>query len=190
MAQFSDKEIALIKSGDETTPMRVLLTTNEEDSLILRKKCSDIDITKNKEELQLLIERMKVTIEVESGVGLAAPQVGILRNIFLFTKIDQPGYPIIAAINPRIINHPDETVCFEKDGCLSIPGASGNSIRYPWVEVEYIDEQGKIVKEKLEGYSRAGNFTGIVFQHEYDHLEGILFTDKLCKIIDSQNPIE
>ncbi|MDU1904964.1 MAG: peptide deformylase [Dysgonomonas sp.] len=184
MAQFTDQEIALINSMNETSSMRVLLIDNPEDSLVLRKKCSDIDVSKNKKEIALLIERMKATMETESGVGIAAPQVGICKNIFLFTRLDQPDYPVIAAINPRIVNHSEETICFENDGCLSIPGVSGNSIRYPWIEVEYTNEKGELIKEKLEGYSRSGNFTGIIFQHEYDHLQGVLFIDKLCPIIN------
>jgi peptide deformylase len=182
MAQFTEQEIALINSIDETPSMRVLLIEKTEDSLVLRKKCSDIDVSKNKKELALLIERMKATMEAESGVGIAAPQVGISKNIFLFTRLDQPDFPVVAAINPKIINHPEETICFENDGCLSIPGVAGNSIRYPWIEVEYTNEKGELIKEKQEGYSRSGNFTGIIFQHEYDHLQGILFTDKLCPI--------
>lgn len=180
MAQFTESEIDLIREVMADSTMRVLLISNPEDFILLRQKCTDIDIINNKEELHLLINRMKITMDRESGVGIAAPQVGISKNIFLFTRIDRPDYPVVVAINPRIINHPDETVCFERDGCLSIPGVSGNSVRYPWIEVEYTDENGEHIREKLEGYSRSGDFTGVIFQHEYDHLRGILFTDKLC----------
>ena len=83
------------------------------------------------------------------------------------------------AINPRIVNKPDETICFEGDGCLSIPGQSGNSVRYAWIEVEYLNAKGEMVRERLEGFSRKTDFTGIVFQHEFDHLRGVLYTDKL-----------
>lgn len=184
MAQFSEKEKELINNGTENTALRVLLTTNEQDYQFLRQKCSDVDNIVGNKDLQLLIERMKATMDIESGVGIAAPQVGIAKNIFLFTRIDQPDYPVVAAINPKIINHSEETICFERDGCLSIPETSGNSVRYSWVEVEYTNEDGKLVREVLEGYSRADNFTGVIFQHEYDHLQGILFTDKLCPEIE------
>lgn len=119
-------------------------------------------------------------MEAESGVGIAAPQVGILRNVFLFTRIDKPEKPVEVAINPRIINYSSEKVCFERDGCLSIPDQSGNSLRYKWVEVEYLNEKGESIRETLKGYERSGDFTGIIFQHEFDHLNGILYTDKLC----------
>lgn len=101
-------------------------------------------------------------------------------------RIDKPGFPIQVAINPRIVNHPNETVCFEGDGCLSIPNISANSIRYPWVEVEYWDENGDFHKEKLMGYSREYDFTSIIFQHEFDHLNGVLFTDKIYTSSDKE----
>lgn len=184
MAQFTQNEKILINSGTTETPFRVLKVTDQQDSIFLRQKCSDIEDISDSLDVQILIDRLKTTMAVESGVGIAAPQVGIGRNIFLFTRIDKANYPVIVAINPKIVNYPEETICFERDGCLSIPGISGNSIRYPWVDVEYTDENGNLVQERLEGYSRESDFTGIIFQHEFDHLQGILFTDKLCPEIN------
>lgn len=171
--------------GDSSTtsmPFRVLLTTSEQDSIFLRQKCADLNLEHDKEDIKRLIERLKITLETEQGVGIAAPQVGIGRNLFLFMRTDKPGWPVEVAINPRIISHPDETICFENDGCLSIPDQSANSIRYPWIEVEYTNEAGELIREKLEGYSRSDSFVAVIFQHEYDHLQGILFTDKLCDL--------
>ena len=181
MAQFSAKEKSLINSNTSGTPFSVLLVTNEKDLAILRSKCEDVDLSADKEDLGLLIERMKATLKTEEGVGLAAPQVGIQKNVILFMRIDLPDEPVVAAINPRIINHSEDTTCFEGDGCLSIPGMSGNSVRYPWIEVEYTDETGKLVRETLHGHSREGDFTAVIFQHEYDHLQGILYIDRLCE---------
>ncbi|MDR0660852.1 MAG: peptide deformylase [Prevotellaceae bacterium] len=174
----SEKE--LINGADTNTPFRVLPATNETDSLFLRKKCTNLSFEQNKDDILHLVERLKVTLDAEQGVGIAAPQVGIARNLFLFVRTDKPDYPVEVAINPHIVNHPDETICFERDGCLSIPDTSGNSIRYPWVEVEYTNERGELIRERLEGYSRSDSFVAVIFQHEYDHLQGILFTDKLC----------
>ena len=176
---FSKHEKKIIYQENENTPFRVLQITNHEDSVFLRALCSDIDITSS--DLQLFISRLKATLISENGVGIAAPQVGILKNIFLFIRSESPEN-IFVAINPKIVNHPDETICFERDGCLSIPDISGNSIRYRWIEVKYYNEEGILVREKLEGYSRETGFTSIVFQHEYDHLRGVLFVDKLCDI--------
>lgn len=176
---MTKEELDLIEQFDENTPFRVLKITDPDELKILRTKSQDVP-PGYEASMKKLINRLKMTLEEEQGVGIAAPQVGINRNLFLFVRVDKPGEPIDVAINPRIVNHPKETVCFERDGCLSIPGISGNSIRYPWVEVEYTNEQGQRIKERLEGYSRLNNFVAIIFQHEYDHLQGVLFTDKLC----------
>lgn len=183
LTKMTENEIKLINNGDNNSPYRVLTIDDKQDSLFLRQKCEDIDVeTIGKDEnLRTFITRLKITMQAESGIGIAAPQVGIGRNIFLFTRIDRTGEPVEVAINPKITAHSKETICFERDGCLSIPGISGNSQRYKWVEVEYYDETGKKHKERLSGYSRQSDFTGIIFQHEYDHLQGILFIDKLCQ---------
>ncbi|WP_165020958.1 peptide deformylase [Dysgonomonas sp. ZJ279] len=174
----------LINSADSNTPFKVLQTDNTEDSLFLRKKSIDIDNVKDiasDKDLQLFIDRLKLTMKLEEGVGIAAPQVGLGRNIFLFLRIDKPDYPVQVAINPRITNQSTETICFERDGCLSVPNISGTTKRHAWVEVEYYDEKGILTKERLMGTSREGDFTGVIFQHEYDHLQGILFIDRLCQ---------
>ncbi len=180
---MTKEEKAIIDSGDNNTPMRVLLIANQEDSLFLRKTSEDVDTTdiKNDKDLQKLIDRLTATLHKANGVGIAAIQVGVARNLFLFLRLDEPGMPIQVAINPKITNHPDEHIVFEGDGCLSIPDKSGSSMRYAWIEVEYYDREGNLIKETLSGHSRSDDFTGIVFQHEFDHLKGVLFTDKLAE---------
>ena len=174
-------EKSVIHSADEHTPFRVLITTNKEDSVFLRQKNKDINLKKDKEDVSYLVKRMKETLEKEQGVGIAAPQIGIGRNIFLFMRIDKEGEPVEVAINPKIISHSEEMVCFERDGCLSIPDDWGNTTRYKWIEVEYQNENGEKIREHLKGHSRNDDFTGVIFQHEYDHLNGVLFIDKLCE---------
>ena len=176
------KEQEILNASEVNTPFRVLLTDNIDDSLFLRKKSINIDIKNIAQDTnwQLFIERLKLTMATEFGVGIAAPQVGIGRNLFLFTRIDKPGMPVTVAINPKIVNHSQETICFEGDGCLSIPNTSGTSRRYAWIDVEYYNEKGELIKERLSGSSRKGYFTGSVFQHEFDHLHGVLCIDKLC----------
>lgn len=180
--KMTDKERDLIFSGDVDAPLRVLQTDVKEDSLFLRKKSFNVDDVENiakSEEWQHFIERLKLTMAVESGVGIAAVQVGIHRNLFLFMRLDKPGRPVEVVINPRIVNHPEEVFCFKDDGCLSVPDMSGDTKRYAWVEVEYYNEKGELIKERLLGASREGDFTGVIFQHEYDHLQGVLYIDKL-----------
>ena len=154
-------------------------TTDEEDSLFLRQKSIDIDIEKNKAELQLLIRRMRVTLDESSGVGLAAPQVGIGRNVFLFVRLDKPDYPVEVVINPQIVSHSDNVISFEGDGCLSIPDLWGVTDRYQSVSVKYYDENGKLIEEEITGHTRPDDFTAVIFQHEYDHLQGVLFIDRI-----------
>ncbi len=180
---MTDKEKLLINKGDENTPYRVLLTTSEEDSLFLRKKAVDIDVKNiaTDKDLQFFIHRLLLTLAEESGVGIAAPQVGIGRNLFLFMRIDRPGIPVQVAINPRITGHSENMICFEGDGCLSVPDMSGNTMRYEWIDVEYYNEKGEFIKERLSGNSRQSDFTGVIFQHEFDHLQGTLFFDRLCE---------
>ena len=173
------EEITLIEQADTLTPMRVLKVDIEEDSLLLRSKSKDVNLNKDRIILQKLISRLKATMTAESGVGIAAPQVGILRNIFLFVRIDHPDYPVEVAINPRIIAYSDENMVFEGDGCLSVPDRKGNSIRYKWIDVEYLNETGYTIRERLFANSRLEDFTGVIFQHEFDHINGILYIDKL-----------
>lgn len=179
-SNFNTAERELINSGQKKDTFRVLSIANQQDSLILRKRSKDLKQIKDNKDLTLLLERMKVTMDAEEGIGIAAPQVGINRNIFLFTRIDEPQQKVQVAINPRITAHSDSLVCFERDGCLSIPDIRGNSKRYAWIEVSYHDEHGNLIKERFSGHKRPDNFTNIIFQHEYDHINGILFIDKLC----------
>jgi peptide deformylase len=177
---FSAAEQKLILSGDANVPFSVLKITDKKDSIALRTVCSDVGNFVNDTLFAHFIARLKTTLLEEQGVGIAAPQVGILKNVFLFMRLDLPDEPVVVAINPKITRHPDATICFERDGCLSVPDFSGNSVRYPWVEVSYHNEKGELVQEKLSGDSRQTGFSGIIYQHEYDHLQGILFIDKLC----------
>jgi peptide deformylase len=178
--KLTEQEINLFSSIRENEPLRILQITNREDSLLLRSISKNVNYKKDKIAIDQLIARLKTTMIAAPGIGLAAPQIGISRNIFIFRRIDKEGRPIEVAINPKIINFPESTICFENDGCLSIKGLRGNSKRYEWVEVEYINEAGKKIREKLVGYSRDSDFTAIVFQHEFDHLKGVLYIDKLC----------
>jgi peptide deformylase len=178
---MSSSEKSLIHNGSANVPFRILQTNHYADSLTLRSKSEPFNFQKDSTEIALFTERLKITMIAAQGVGIAAPQVGILRNIFVFVRTDKSGYPIETVINPHIIAHSDETICFEHDGCLSVPDQSGISKRYKWIEVEYQDERGKIIRETIRGYSATENFAAVIFQHEFDHLSGILYIDKLCQ---------
>ena len=182
---FTAEEREFILSGSVDEPFRVLQITNQEDSIRLRALSVNIRNYENDSVFQHFIKRLKSTLHATGGVGIAASQVGIKRNVFLFMRIELPDEPIVVAINPRIIATPDTTICFRNDGCLSIPRIRGNSTRYPWIEVEYFNLKGEKITEKLIGYNRPNNFTNIIFQHEYDHTKGVWFIDRLCEITEN-----
>lgn len=186
---FTERELEIIYNGIESEPFRILQTTDYVDSIVLRMNSSDIEFADSiieSDAFQYFLNRLHVTLKESGGVGIAAPQVGVLKNIFLFQRIDKPDQDVQVAINPIIENYPFEKVVFERDACLSIPNLSGNSLRYPWIDVKYMDEKGAIQHERLNGYSRSDDFTAVIFQHEYDHLHGILFIDKILPpVIDS-----
>lgn len=178
--KLTNIEKSLITESGSDKPFSVLLTTNETDSIFLRQKSQDITIEEiSSSEVQQLINRMEVTLIEEEGVGLAAPQVGIQRNIFLFMRLDKKDAPVEAVINPIVVSKSPELINFEGDGCLSIPDERGTTSRHAWIDVKYYDSKGSLIEERLHAGKRGEDFTGVIFQHEFDHLNGILFIDRL-----------
>jgi len=136
---------------------------------VLRKKAEKV--IRFDEDLRRLVARMfKAMYEggETGGVGLAAPQIGISKSLFVYDIGGKSG----VMINPKIVSHSKETEVGE-EGCLSVPGVYGPVERYKWVVVEYQDVAGKKKKEKFV------DFDARVVQHEMDHLQGILFIDKI-----------
>ncbi len=127
-------------------------------------------ITAFNDDLKTLAQDMKETMVKENGVGLAAPQIGQLVRVFVVAHKD--GARVF--INPEIIKKSFRTNV-DEEGCLSIPGVFGPVRRHTSVTLQYYDEHGVLYKEKVDG------FYARVIQHEYDHLEGILFTEKLAQ---------
>jgi len=132
---------------------------------VLRKKAVPVTDFAS---VRAILEEFKMTMYSEDGVGLAAPQVGISQRFFGMD--DGSGFKMI--VNPEIIEHSDEKE-FGEEGCLSVPGVFADVQRYKWVRVRYQDEHGSYHEEFLEGYPAR------IFQHEYDHLDGVLFIDHL-----------
>ena len=132
---------------------------------VLRKKSTFVN--NDDEEIIDLIRDMADTMYHSNGVGLAAPQVGILKRVI---TIDI-GDGLVSLINPEIIEQKGQQKDIE--GCLSIPGIVGEVIRPNWVRVKGLNEKGECVELEREGLlARA-------FCHEIDHLDGILFIDRL-----------
>jgi peptide deformylase len=175
---WTQSERDSILFGDTATAMRIFKTTWLPDSLVLRKQSIDVVPDTNDVVLMTLVRRMLKAMIASGGVGIAAPQVGINRNIFWVKRQDKIGRPNEVYLNLKIVMTSSIIVNFNGDGCLSIPGISGKTQRWRAVGIEYDKLDGSHVSEVVDGYTST-QFTAICFQHEYDHLKGILFVDRI-----------
>jgi len=133
---------------------------------VLSQKASDV-LDATDANVQILIDKMFTTMHTEKGVGLAAPQVNISQRIIVIETKEQK----MALINPQITNKSEEKILFT-EGCLSVPGKELPIIRHQKVTVEYLDRAG--AQQTL----KADEFLAVVCQHEIDHIDGILMTDR------------
>jgi len=175
--KFSKEQTDLILTADSLTPMRVLKINNREDSIVLRTKCKDILAAPNNVKLKHFVNRLYKTVRdsISMGVGIAAPQVGVLKNIIWVQRFDKEGFPFEVYLNPKIVQYTDKKQdCVE--GCLSIPDRSDTTkTRAYAILIEYDKMDGTHHTEMIEA------FTAVIFQHEIDHLNGILYLDHLEK---------
>lgn len=173
---FDSRDIGRIycRAG-ESPVMRVLTTGSLRDSVDLRLQSLwllDEDIASDT--FRKLSERMLATVNAPEydGVGIAAPQVGIFVRAIAVMRFDKEGEPFEVYANPEIVAYSDATT-HTMEGCLSVPGRYGMVERPRMITVQYIDPQTLEMREEVvEGY------TAVIFQHEIDHLDGILFIDK------------
>ncbi len=172
---FSPEQVELIMSGESRQPMRVYKINSPEDSILLRTKSLDIIADPDDEVLRRLIDRMYATVRdsMSMGAGIAAPQVGILKNVIWVQRFDKEDFPFEAYINPRIVQYSEmKWPC--REGCLSIPDRRDTTkTRAYAILVEYDRPDGSHHMEMVE------EFTAVIFQHEVDHLNGILYLDHL-----------
>ena len=153
---------------------------------VLRKVAVEID--ENYPDLEKLISNMRETMYNASGVGLAAPQIGKAIRLFLIDAspfaededLSEKDRAVLKTfnkvfINAKIIEEEGDEWTFN-EGCLSIPDVREDVVRKPKITIEYQDENFKKHTETLDGLAAR------VFQHEYDHIEGILITDKLSSL--------
>ena len=132
---------------------------------ILRKKCRPVGDVSNR--IRETLSDMLETMEEENGVGIAAPQVGIMRRMFIAKPYeDQPPYYMI---DPEILSEEGETI--DKEGCLSVPGMIGTVKRPQKIIIEATNLDGDRQKYTFE------DFEARVMCHENDHLNGVLYTD-------------
>lgn len=158
---------------EKMSELRILTIHDPEQLQVLRSKARKV--RKVTPALAALAEQMLETMREANGVGLAAPQVGVLQRLFVaeLPEDEETGEPAETYIlfNPEIVKGWGEDVGYE--GCLSIPGYIGQVARQEQVVVQGLDERGRSVRMKVNGYLAR------VFQHEIDHLDGVLYTDKL-----------
>ena len=171
---WTAEEKELILEQGET--MRVLTVNDEADSLVLRTKCNSIDNQALiSDEYAALARKMVATVTSpeQDGVGIAGPQVGITRRVVAVQRFDKEGEPFEVYPNIRIVSLRGDK---QKgpESCLSIPGRRGNIARYQDIDICYTSLKTlQDTTESIRGY------TAVIFQHECDHLDGILYTDYL-----------
>lgn len=138
---------------------------------VLRKKAEPLTVITD--EIKKLAKEMIDTMRCEPGVGLAAPQVGESIRLIVFEVVDLEIGPFVY-LNPEIVE--TKGAARGEEGCLSIPGITGEVVRSQWLKVKALTLDGK---EKVFEYS---DLPARVIQHEIDHLNGVLFVDKLNPI--------
>ena len=147
---------------------------------VLRQQAQPIE---NIQAVQELIDDLIATVVASNGVGIAAPQVGKSDRLLIVASRPNPRYPKApemeptAMINPSIIAQSSEVVK-DWEGCLSIPGIRGLVPRYRSIEVEYTSRDDRVHRLELT------DFVARIFQHEYDHLEGLVFLDRVSSTHD------
>ena len=173
---FTCAERKLIQGCDSI--FRVLTIDNPADLEILRSKSADLsDKALMSEDFTRLAELMIATVTHPSqdGVGIAGPQVGLNRRVIAVQRFDKEGEPFEVYPNIRIVWTSDSLEP-GPEGCLSVPGMRGEVLRSQEVVIEYADLKDPAVPTVRDTVS---GFTAVIFQHEVDHLEGVLYIDKL-----------
>lgn len=178
-SSFSNAEIQLIMQRDSTTPMLVFKINSKSDSLLLRMRSTNVTANPKDPILQNFVKRLHRTVRdsMSLGVGIAAPQVGILKNIIWVQRFDKEEFPFEVYLNPKITEYSELKQTYT-EGCLSIPERSETLFSRSYsIKIEYDTMENKHKTETVEG------FTSVIFQHEIDHLNGILYIDHLEKEI-------
>ena len=187
---FTDAELKIINGTDSI--MRVLTVEDSLDNAVLRAPSKNFSIEALRSETFAELERLMVatvTHPSQDGVGIAGPQVGLNRRVVAVQRFDKGAagtdgemeYPFEVYPNIRIIWASD-SLSAGPEGCLSVPGRRGDVLRSQEIVVEYADmtsirdtscEDIPMIRDTVRG------FTAVIFQHEIDHLEGVLYIDRL-----------
>lgn len=171
--KLTSNEISIINEGNVSTALPIYQTTDSHQHTTLLSLSTEIDpVDPN---TVTLVKRMKESLlSTDGGVGIAAPQVGINRKVIWVQRFDKEGNPMEYFINPVIV-WKSELQNLGPEGDLSIPEFRDQFYRSKVIQLEYVDLKGQKYSEIVEG------FTAVIFQHEIDHLFGILISDKKAK---------
>ena len=179
---FPGRETARIQFSDSV--MYVTVVSDPQDSAILRTPCAEFsDKQLRSKQFRILCRKMVSTVRSpqQDGVGIAAPQVGISRRLIVVQRFDKEGEPFEAYANVYV-DSLFGPVIRGQEGCLSLPGLRGIVPRNDSVIVRHTDpETLQVLRDTV------GGFTAVIFQHECDHLDGILYTDRAELVND--NPL-
>ena len=170
---LSKEESKIINGQGEV--MRVLTVNAPEDLEVLRRPCYELsDMELRSKDFETLARKMVATVTSpeQDGVGIAGPQVGISRRVIAVQRFDKEGEPFVYP-NIRIIARRGEKVP-GPEGCLSVPDCRGTVSRYRDIDICYTS-----LPELKDSTETICGFTAVIFQHECDHLDGILYTDYL-----------
>ena len=177
---FTVRERRIIRQSDSVMYVTVL----PEDSVILRRRSAELTPAEiSSPEWETLLAKMLSTVRSpkQDGVGIAAPQVGIGRRAVWVQRFDLPGEPFRCYLNPHLDSLYGE-VTHGPEGCLSVPPLRGYVPRYSSVIVSYLDPSSlRTLRDTVHGY------TAIIFQHECDHLDGILYIDRADTVFVSES---
>lgn len=189
---FTEAELELIHGSDSI--MRVLTIDDLADLSVLRAKSSDLpDSVLMSDEFARLAELMVATVTHPSqdGVGIAGPQVGLNRRVVAVQRFDKDGEPFEVYPNVRIVWASD-SLAAGPEGCLSVPDRRGDVLRSQEIVIEYADIAGveqsrqeirlksnRCTKPVPMVRDTVSGFTAVIFQHEVDHLDGVLYIDRL-----------
>ena len=172
---FTAEERELIRSTDST--FRVLTVEDSLDNAILRSASTNLSpkTIKSRDFVDLCNTMLRtVTHPSQDGVGIAAPQIGINRRVVAVQRFDKPGEPFEVYPNVRIVWASD-SLAYGPEGCLSVPDRREEVLRSQGIVIEYALMQRPqwAVRDTVKG------FTAVIFQHEIDHLDGVLYIDRL-----------
>jgi len=174
---MTDEEAALINESPEV--MRILTVDNADDLAVLRASARNFNVRDlNMPEYGTLVQKMVKTLEsCDGGVGLAAPQIGISRRVVAVMRVDKEGEPIEVYPNIRIEEMRGEPEP-GSEGCLSVPDKRGEVMRSRDITIVYTDINSDRMDQPREIREDVRGFAAVIFQHEVDHLDGVIFTDK------------